>query len=379
MIIVVGAGLTGAAAARSLADAGYDVTVWERSSEIGGAVRDYRDDSGLLIHVHGPHIYHTNSEEVHAFLGRFGEWTPYRHTVRALVDDRLVPVPFNFESIEQCFSPTVADRYKAALVDAFGEDSEVGVDQLLASSVPPLGELGRFVFEKIFLSYTRKQWGMSPERLGSATLRRVPVRASRRDGYFSDRFQGMPALGYSEMIRRMLDHPRIAVRLDFPAETLRAAGGHIRLSGKRIDGPLIYTGSPDELFDCRHGRLPYRTVRFELSAAPWPSQPVAVVNHPAAPDFTRITEYGHFYPRDWRRSVVAHEYPQAWDEAGPYPPYYPLPTPEAALIHARYREAAAAIPALIPAGRLGSYRYLNMDAAVLEGLQAAEKVLRELS
>lgn len=374
MIVIIGAGLTGITAARCLAEVGHKVAVWECSGEIGGAAHDFRHESGQFIHTHGPHIFHSSSEEAYAFLGRFTNWQAYAHRVRAVIDGKLVPVPFNFESIDLCFSPALADKYKAVLESEFVGIEELGIDKLLDSPVPILRQLGLFVYEKLFYSYTKKQWGVSPEALGASVLGRVPVRLSYRDGYFSDPFQALPGAGYTAMLERMLDHDHITLYRNCSIDMLRIKGSTLEFDGKKHQDPVVYTGSLDVLFNYKYNKLPYRTLRFETTLEKRPRQSVAVVNHPEAPGYTRTTEYGHFYPEEWGTSIVVREYPLAWCENLGKPQYYPLPLPEASETFEKYQRLALEIETLFPAGRLGRYRYINMDAAVIDGFRAAKEV-----
>lgn len=374
MPVIIGAGLAGAAAARFLAESGREVRVLEQKPHPAGAAYDFRHQTGVLVHRYGPHIFHTDSDAAHAFLGRFTEWRPYRHRVLGQIRGKLVPIPFNFDSIDRCFPPEQAAAYRNALQQAYGGGS-VGIGELLRSAVPELRELAEFIYENVFLHYTEKQWGMDPRRLGFVTADRVPVRASREDGYFGDRYQAMPVDGYTALVERMLDHPAITVRFGCGAGAVCIDGAELRVEGERTAEPVIHTGCLDALFEYRFGVLPYRSLRFETEIAAWPQQPVAVVNYPNEHAYTRITEFGHFYDPPGRDSVIMREYPLAHDKDGPDEPYYPLPTETGQTLYARYRKAAGEYKNLIPAGRLGGYRYINMDAAVLDGLRAGREAM----
>lgn len=373
-IMVVGAGMTGASAARVLAEAGYIVDVVDQKAHVGGAAHDTLDSSGVYIHQYGPHIFHTNDAEVFAYVSRFGNWLPYEHRVLGNLGGLFIPIPFNFRSIDLCFSAQEAMAYKQALTEAAGEGNTITIGALKAQQSPILTRLAEFIYENIFLHYTQKQWGMSPGALVGDVMHRVPVRASYEDRYFTDQHQMLPTHGYTRFVSKMLDHPNIRCTLNCSVP-LKMRQGELRFLGKMLDHPILYTGCVAALFDYQYGPLPYRTLHFETKKTPWPYQPAAVVNYPdALSRQTRITEFAHFYLANPELSLVMYEYPEAYDPAGKSDPFYPVPTAENHRLFAQYRSDAEAVPYLYFAGRLGNYRYINMDVAVREGMEVARKI-----
>lgn len=364
--IVVGSGLTGATFAERMAAAGKRVLVVERRRHIGGNAYDTYDKNGVLIHPYGPHIFHTNSEKVFAYLSRFTGWRFYVHRVLAEIQGRLVPLPFNLNSLYALFPRKQAERLEEKLVGRFGHGARVPILTLKKVEDEELRGLANFVYEHVFLNYTKKQWGMPPEALDPTVTARVPVVVARDDRYFADRYQGLPDLGYTRMIQRMLDHKNIHLLLgvDYLKE-------RTYLRAKRI----FYTGPIDAFFDYEYGPLPYRSLRFH-----WERQttekalPAAVVNHPNEHPFTRVAEYKQLTGQKSPFTTLSYEYPEAY-QPSTNEPYYPIPRQENQDLYERYRELARKSPNVLFGGRLADYRYYNMDQAVARALKLAEEAL----
>lgn len=365
--LIVGAGLSGATLAERIASQlDQRVLVIDKRDHIGGNTFDEYDDAGILVHRYGPHIFHTNSEAVWAYLSRFTEWWPYEHKVQAQVDGRLVPLPFNLNTIDALFPAAEARRLSAMLADAYGMDAKVPVLTLRESTDAGLRRLGEFVYSKVFESYTRKQWGLAPEELDGAVTGRVPVLVGRDDRYFQDRFQAQPRHGFTSMLRRMLRHSNIQVMLNADFRTVEGAVPFNR---------MVFTGPIDEFFGYVHGALPYRSLSFTFETlAQEQFQPVAVVNYPNDHAFTRITEFKALTGQLAANTSIVYECP------GPYvpganEPYYPIPREENRALYARYRDDAEKLRTVLFAGRLGDYSYYNMDQAVARGLSLFDKVI----
>lgn len=367
--LVVGAGFTGAVFAERMAtQADQRVLVIDRRTALGGNAHDYRDETGVLRHVHGPHLFHTNSGPVFEYLSRFTDWMPYEHRVRAMIDGRLVPIPFNFASIETCFDATAAGRIKQAILAAYGPDGNVPILTLRERQEPELRALAEFVYESVFRGYTQKQWGMLPEALSPAVTGRVPIRAGYDDRYFQDRYQGQPREGYTRLFERMLCHGRIEVRLGCGLEDI---GSDVRYDR------MLYTGPVDAFFGHELGRLPYRSLNFEFRRQDaGRGLPVASVNYPGDEPFTRITDFGHMCEGKRTATTLAVEYPEPY-MADRNEPYYPIPCEDAERLRLAYAARAAACgPRVLFAGRLGDYRYMNMDQAVARALVVAQRAVR---
>ena len=264
--IVIGAGIAGAAFARKLAEeAGKKVLVIERRSHIGGNCYDVPDEYGILIHEYGPHIFHTGLEEVYEYLSRFTEWYPFGHEVVAKVGDKLIPVPFNLNTLHMVYEKEKADLLEKKLIEAYGEGSRVPIMKLRENDDPDIREIAQYVYENVFLKYTMKQWGQKPEEISPEVTGRVPVLISYDNRYFQDKYQGVPKDGFTPMFEHMLDHENIEVVLDTDCrDVLKFTGNEILFEGKPFAGDVIYTGALDELFDCKFGRLPYRSLDFHF-------------------------------------------------------------------------------------------------------------------
>ncbi len=364
--IICGSGLAGATSARICAERGEKVLVIEKLPHVGGSVYDQYDNAGILIHKYGPHIFHTNNKEVYDFLSRFTEWLPYHHKVLANIHGEYVPVPFNISALKKTFGYEKADIILAKLKKEFGTDT-VSVMSLRESTDPDLTELGEYVYKNIFLYYTMKQWGKTPDEVDPATTARVPVRLSEEDGYFTDKYQGMPKEGYLAMIKRMLDHENITVELNCNAlDRILLADDLIYLDGELTDARLIYTGQIDTLFGYRFGRLPYRTLDFVFETLNVDSyQPAATVNYTVDEAFTRITEFKKLTMQDKPDvTTIMKEFSRQFEGKDGEIPYYPVANPESAELYGKYSALGEKYKNLILLGRLAQYKYYNMDGVV---------------
>jgi UDP-galactopyranose mutase len=353
-VMVVGAGFAGAVMAERLAaDGGKRVLVVDRRPHVGGNAYDRLDEAGILIHQYGPHIFHTNSQEIFDYLSRFTEWRPYEHRVRADVDGKLVPMPINRTTLNALYG---LDMQSDEEVAAFLAERAEPVDPIRTSADVVVSQVGQELYKTFFRGYTRKQWGLDPSELDKAVTARVPTRTNTDDRYFTDEFQAMPLEGYTRMFERMLDHPNIDLLLGVDYRDVRDAYPHDH---------LVFTGPVDEYFGHRYGRLPYRSLRFEHQTLEqsW-HQPVAVVNYPdEAVPYTRVTEYKHLTGQRADRTSLTYEYPSATGD-----PYYPIPREENQALYKRYEALAMAEPAVSFVGRLATYRYYNMDQVVGQAL-----------
>jgi len=364
--IVVGAGFTGATIAeRIAAELDHKVLVIDRRNHIGGNAYDYPGDYGILIHKYGPHIFHTNSEKVWSYLSRFTRWRAYEHRVLGSIDGQLAPIPFNLDSLDILFPRGEAEALSRQLIESYGMEKKVPILKMREAQSGDLRALADYIYVKVFLHYTLKQWGMRPEDLDPSVSARVPVHISRDPRYFQDVYQTMPEEGYSAMFSRMLDHPNIHV-------STGTSYGDIRM--EQENAKVIFTGPIDEFFEYAYGALPYRSLRFQLASRPTPeAQPVGTVNYPNDFAYTRITEFKHLTGQTADGTVIVEEYPEA-HEPGRNEPYYPIPTPDNAERLKPYLAAAKALEGKVWfAGRLGDYAYYNMDQACARALALFEK------
>ena len=353
-VMIVGAGFAGAVMAERLAArSNKKVLVVDRRPHVGGNAYDVLNADGILIHQYGPHIFHTNSQEIVDYLSRFTEWRAYEHRVLASVDGMLVPIPINRTTINALYRLDLASDEEAA---AFLASRAEPVEVVKTSADVVISAVGQELYEKFFRGYTRKQWGVDPSELDKAVTARVPTRTNTDDRYFTDSFQAMPAGGYTGMFERMLDHPNIDLLLGVDYAEACTAYPHDH---------LIFTGPIDEYFGYRFGKLPYRSLHFrhETIDQEW-FQPVAVVNYPSEEvPYTRITEYKHLTGQEAPKTSLTYEYPAAEGD-----PYYPIPREENQALFKRYEALAIAQSDVTFVGRLATYRYYNMDQVVGQAL-----------
>lgn len=376
--IVVGAGMTGAVAARALTERGKNVLVLEKREQIGGNACDCKNEAGVLVHCYGPHIFHTNNEEVWNFLSRFTSWRAYKHKVLADIDGEYLPVPFNLNSLVIAFGFKKAAQMQEKLLADYGFGASVTLTELHENGDPLLQEVAQYVYDKVFCYYTMKQWGVRPEELSGEVIGRVPIRLSKENGYFTDRFQGMPADGYTGMFEAMLTHERVTVQLctDALSRLLFAEDGTILFDNAPFAGHVLYTGALDRLFGDRFGRLPYRSLdfRFETLQKEY-AQLCGTVNYTVSQPYTRITEFKHLTGQRLSVTTIMKEYSKPCGEEDI--PYYPVANEQSAALYARYRELADRYPSLHLAGRLAEFRYYNMDAAAASALRLVQTQLGE--
>lgn len=350
--LVVGAGFSGATVAERFAEGlNKKVLVLEQRDHIGGNAYDCPDENGVLLHSYGPHIFHTNGARIWQYLSRFTEWRPYEHKVLAQIAGKLVPVPFNLNSLHALFPAGQAERMERLLIAQYGEGARVPILKLRDGADGDLQELADYVYRNVFLGYTIKQWNLKPEELSPSVTARVPIVVSRDDRYFQDAYQAMPLGGYTALFQRMLDHPNIEVQTgaDFFELRDRIQADHI-----------FFTGPIDAYFDYRYGKLPYRSLKFIHSSLPQERyQSVGTVNYPNEHDYTRITEFKHISGQQHPHTAIVHEYPCSEGD-----PYYPIPCSANERLYKRYRELASRETGATFVGRLGNYRYYNMDQAV---------------
>ena len=381
-VVVIGAGYAGATCARRLAEAcGLRVAVLERRNHVAGNAYDCTDAAGVLVHKYGPHIYHTFDERVHQFLSRFTEWTDYQHKVLANIHGTLMPVPFNHTSLRLAFGPERGERLYEKLVATFGENKKVPIMELREKNDPELVEVADYVYENVFLHYTMKQWGKTPDQIDKSVTGRVPVFVGDDDRYFPQApHQGMPAEGYTKLFERMLDHDLIDVFLGVDArDILGVSPEGVTLRERPYGGEIIYTGPLDELFDYDLGALPYRTLdmRFETLDCDQ-FQPVGTVNYTTSEDFTRITEFknmtGQVVPG---KTTIMREYSKAFEPGSGETPYYAIIEDETQALYRRYRDRVAGLLNFHPVGRLAEYRYYDMDAVTASALELSDEIVAQ--
>jgi len=358
-VAVVGAGFSGAVVARELAEAGHHIEVFESRDHVAGNCHTRRHSTGVMVHVYGPHIFHTQHERVWQYVQRFGTFEPYRHRVRAMVGDKAYQMPMNLGLINAFFgtnfTPQEAEAFVASRADASVTNPQSFEEQALRL-------VGRELYEAFFAGYTRKQWGVDPRELPASILARLPLRFTDDDSYFSHPYQGIPEHGYTPIVEAMLDHPNITVHLSTRMPRVRLAEFE----------HTFWSGPIDAYFDFEHGRLAYRTLDFEPEVVAGDHQGCPVVNYcDASVPYTRITEHKHFAPWESHdQSVIYREYSRLCEPNDT--PYYPVRLVEEKAQLLEYVQLARKETGVTFLGRLGTYRYLDMDVTIHEALNVAD-------
>lgn len=362
-LLIVGCGFAGATLARLIAEAGFEVLVLDRRNHIGGNAYDYKDSQGVLIHPYGPHIFHTNSDQVWSFLSRFTAWRDYEHRVLAEAEGKLVPIPINRTTLNEIYNLKLDSDEDAA--NYFAQVRLVR-EVIKSSEDLVLSTVGEHLCDLFFRGYTKKQWGLDLSQLSAGVAARIPTRTNTDDRYFTDRYQAMPEKGYTILFENLLDHPKISVALNTDYFD------HCHDFDHRH---LIYTGPVDRFFEYCFGPLPYRSLRFEHEHFPNKAQyqSVGTVNYPNQHDYTRITEFKHLTGQSHTGTSIVKEFPMAEGE-----PFYPVPRPENEQRFKQYQALADQRSDVTFVGRLAQYRYYNMDQVVAAAIAASRGVIETL-
>ncbi|KMT66605.1 UDP-galactopyranose mutase [Catenovulum maritimum] len=370
-VVVVGAGFSGAVMAERFASVqNKSVLVIEQRNHIAGNCYDKLDTNGVRIHQYGPHLFHTNNEDVWNYLSQFTSWRNYEHKVVANIDNKLIPVPFNLNSLFKSFDTDKSSELTKLLISTYGEGSKIPILKLKEAKNPILKELAEYIYQKVFVNYTCKQWGCKPEDISFEVTARVPVLLSHDDRYFHDKYQAIPQDGYTALVNNMLSHPNITVKTELTFDELICLkqGCLFDKKGEHYTGILVYTGMLDQLFDYEYGELSYRSLQFKFEQH---SQKIyqshTTVNYPNDNDFTRITEFKHINEQyELESTTIVKEYPQDYDknDLEKNIPYYPVFSEEQISAHKKYLVKVEKVQNLIAIGRLAEYRYFNMDDAI---------------
>jgi UDP-galactopyranose mutase len=356
--LIVGAGLAGSVLAERLASQhGRKVLLIDKRNHIGGNTYDYYNSDGILVHKYGPHIFHTNSKEVFEYLGQFTAWRPYEHRVLASVDGMFVPIPINLNTINKLYGMNLDSGQVEQFLAARAEK----MSRVVTSEDVVVSKVGRELYEKFFKGYTKKQWGLDPSELDAAVAARIPVRCNRDDRYFTDTYQAMPQGGYTRMFENMLSHPNISIMLNTDYKQVE------ELIPYKY---MIYTGPIDYFFDYCYGKLPYRSIEFRFETLETEKfQPTGTLNYPNEHLYTRTTEFKYLTGQRHEKTTIVYEYPKKDGD-----PYYPVPQPENAALYKKYQALADEFPNVFFTGRLGTYKYYNMDQVVAQSLTLFRKI-----
>lgn len=361
---IVGAGFSGAVIGHLLATSGYEVTVFERRSHLGGNCHTERDpETGVMMHMYGPHVFHTSNEKVWEFVSQFDEFMPFSNRVKAITQGRVFPLPINLLTINQFFGKTFSPR-EAAQFLAIKADSSIAEPRNFEEQA--LKSVGRELYEAFFKEYTIKQWGVDPRHLPASILKRLPIRFNYDDNYYLSSHQGVPRHGYTYLVEKLLDHPRISISIN----TIFQRG-----QTKNYDH-VFYSGPIDAWFDFQEGRLGYRTLDFVSERCNGDFQGNAVVNYcDQSVPWTRISEHKHFFPWESHAgSIISREYSRFCEVTDL--PCYPIRLESDRLLLKRYRLLAENESNVTFIGRLGTYRYLDMHLAIAEAMETASQFMQ---
>lgn len=364
--LIVGAGFTGAVIARELAQQGHQITVIDQRSHIAGNCHTLRDENtGIMEHVYGPHIFHTSDELVWKYINKFGEFVPYINRVKTTYNNEVYSLPINLHTINQFYKKSMNPQEAKDWIKSIASDD---IQEPKNFEEQALKFIGKDLYESFFKGYTKKQWGCEPSSLPASILKRLPVRFNYDDNYFSHKYQGMPRDGYTYLVQNILSHENIAIKLTTKLDAVL----------KNEFDHIIWTGKLDEWFDYKKGHLGYRTLDFIKFEAEGDFQGTAVMNYGNEEvPFTRISEHKHFTPwEEHHRTIYFKEYSRACTEKDI--PYYPIRLVDDKKILDEYIKLARDERGVTFAGRLATYRYMDMDVTIREALDLSKKMLKDI-
>lgn len=372
--IFIGSGLSAAVIASQLAS-NNKILIIEKRNNIGGNIYDY-DKNGILVHKYGPHIFHTNDEDVYKFIIKYTKFNNFKNIVNAQIGDKLIPLPINQVSLKTLF-PNKADDFIKYLKAKFSNRDKVTVLEL--STIDKYQEIFKEIYQRVFVSYTVKMWNKKVEELDVSVFSRVPIYLNSYEGYFTDKYEGMPINGFTSIIESLLKSNNIDVILNTNAlEYFNFKNNEIYYKEAKLDKTLFSSAPIDEMFNFKFGELPYRSLNIAFETLNTKHlQKTAVVNYPEDPKMTRISEYKNFNPERHNEAdtIISKEYPGQYDKKSKLfnEPYYPIPNDESRQKYNRYLELAKLTKNLELIGRLANYKYINMDQAIKEALEIVKK------
>ncbi|EML0562523.1 UDP-galactopyranose mutase [Klebsiella aerogenes] len=365
-VLIVGAGFSGAVIGRLLAESGHKVTIIDSRPHVSGNCYSERDnETGVMVHTYGPHIFHTDNAEVWEYINQYTEMMPYVNRVKTTVNGQVFSLPINLHTINQFFHTTCSPEEARKLID---EKSDKTIEEPATFEEQALRFVGKELYEAFFKGYTIKQWGMSPSELPASILKRLPVRFNYDDNYFNHKYQGMPKDGYTVIVDRILDHENISVALNtLFNEDSRGDYDHV-----------FYSGALDGFYNYDLGRLGYRTLDFEAFRTEGDYQGCAVMNYGEQKvPYTRITEHKYFAPwESHEKSICYREFSRSCEPEDI--PYYPIRQVGEMAMLQNYLDRAEKETNITFVGRLGTYRYLDMDVTIAEALETGRIYLKSL-
>ncbi len=364
--LIVGCGLSGIVLAERIAsELNEEVLIIDKRDHIGGNCYDYKGQDDIIIHKYGPHAFHTKYKEVWDYLSKFTSWHYFTLKSQIVIDNEKVTLPFNINTIYEVFPEYLATKISKKLINTYGYNKKIPILELKNSKDKDLKFLAEYVYKKIFEQYTVKQWGVTPEEIDKSVTSRVPVLVSKDNGYFQDKYQAIPLQGYTKMMNCILDNPLIKVQLNTDFKDIR--------DNVKYD-KLFYSGAIDEFFNYEFGALPYRSLYFDIQEKNVEYyQNTAITNYPNNYDFTRISEYKYFLDQKTSKTTIAIEYPQEFED-GKNERYYPIANDSNLELYEKYLQKSKNLSNVYFFGRLGDYKYYNMDETIKRALDLFKKV-----
>ncbi|HOV15192.1 MAG TPA: UDP-galactopyranose mutase [Spirochaetota bacterium] len=379
--VIIGAGFSGSVLAERIANIlNKNVLIIDKRDHIGGNCYDYYDNNGVLIHKYGPHIFHTKIKKVWDYLSNFTEWNLYHHKVLGVIDGNRVPIPFNLNSLHKLLPQSKAEILEKKLVEEFGYNVKIPILKLREKNDTDLKFIADFVYEKIFLNYTMKQWGVKPDEIDPLVTNRVPVYISKDDRYFQDTYQGMPKYGYTTLFNNLLNNKNIKIMLNTDYKEIidiDFENKKIFLFGQEFEGKFIFSGMIDELLNYQFGEMPYRSLNFHFENIQKEYfQETGTVNYPNDYDFTRITEFKHLSGQKTDTTTIVREYPQNYERNvdGKNIPYYPIANDNNFDLYNKYKNKIKNFENIYLLGRLADYKYYDMDMTINRALEIFDSI-----
>lgn len=361
--IIVGAGLAGITIAERIATQLHEkVLIIEKRQHIGGNVYDKYNEDGILIQMYGPHTFHTDDKEIFDYICQYTKWHEYQHRVLSYVDGNFVPIPISLETINQLYNLNLSEEQ----MEKFIESRKEKIEAIKTSEDVVLSQAGRDIYEKFFKDFTIKQWGVSPAELDSSVINRIPFRKNRDTRYFTDKYQGNPLGGFTQMCLNMLNHPEIKIMLNTDYKEV--------INDIEYEH-MIYTGPIDYYFDYKLGKLKWRSIKFIFETHDKESyQPVASTRWPKDYDYTRITEFKKLTGQKIGKTTILKEIPCDGEE-----PFYTFPTKEWKNLAQQYRDLALKEKNVTFLGRLAEYKYYDMDDVIRKALDVFADLQKKVS
>lgn len=380
-VIIVGAGFTGSVIARQLSDRlNMKSLVIEKRNHIAGNMYDKTIGNNVFVHMYGPHSFFTDEKWIVEYIQKFAEWKDLNVTAKVEIDHKLYSLPFGFSFIREYYPSEQAQALIGKLQEEFSGEERVTIFELLNSKEPTVVEFAKTLCEKDYYPYSSKQWGIPMDKMDSSVIGRVKFALSEDNRYIQQKYQLTPVYGFTAFFEKLLGSPNITVVKETDAlEHLELCDStHIaRLSwnGTTYECPVVFTGPIDELFGCRYGALPYRSLEIQFKSFEQDSyQDVPFISYPQADGYTRIVEYKKLTGQeDEKGTVISVEYPEQYAK-GKNLPYYPIINAPNLTLYDRYHKLASEYKNLFVCGRLGDYKYYNMDAAIVRAMEVERQI-----